>query len=76
MLLGSRLAWQRGPEEERRRLLADELRRIVGFTTAVVGETAPFGLDIPEGVPGCVATLASCRGSCEVGERTRRAAGG
>jgi hypothetical protein len=40
---------KRGPEEERRRLLADDPRRIAGFTSAVVGETTPFSLDIPEG---------------------------
>jgi hypothetical protein len=46
------------PEEERRQLLADDLRRIAGFASAVVGEATQLGLDIPEEVPRCIATLA------------------
>lgn len=49
---------KRTPQEERRQLLADDLRRIAGFASAVVGEAIELGLDIPEEVPGCVATLA------------------
>jgi hypothetical protein len=49
---------KRTPEEERRQLLADDLRRIAGFASAVVGEATELGLEVPEEVPGCVATLA------------------
>jgi hypothetical protein len=45
------------PEEERRQQLADDLRRIAGFASAVVGEATELGLEVPEETAQCIATL-------------------
>jgi hypothetical protein len=48
---------KRTPEEERRQLLADDLRRIAGFASAVVGEATELGLEVPEETAHCIATF-------------------
>jgi hypothetical protein len=48
---------KRTPDEERRQLLADDLRRIAGFASAVVGEATELGLEVPEETAQCIATF-------------------
>ena len=50
---------KRTPEEDRRQLLADDLRRIAGFASAVVGEATELGLEVPEETAQCIATFFS-----------------
>jgi hypothetical protein len=43
-------------EEERRRLLADDARRLAGLADFCVGEADHLGADVPEDVARCVAS--------------------
>jgi hypothetical protein len=45
------MIWRRPSREERQQQLRDDLRRVVGFLTAVVAEAEHLGLPVPANAP-------------------------
>jgi hypothetical protein len=48
---------RRPPPDERRQQVADDLRRTIGFLTAVVAEAEHLGLPVPANAPEIIASL-------------------
>jgi hypothetical protein len=49
--------WRRPTTDERRQQVADDLRRIIGFLTAVVAEAEHLGLPVPANAPELLDSL-------------------
>jgi hypothetical protein len=49
--------WRRPTPEERRQQLTDDLRRTIGFLTAVVAEARHLELPVPANAPEILASL-------------------
>jgi hypothetical protein len=49
--------WRRPTPEERRAQVRDDLRRTIGFLTAVVAEAEHLGLPVPANAPELLASL-------------------
>ena len=49
--------WRRPSREERRQQVQDDLRRTIGFLTAVVAEAEHLGLPVPANAPELLASL-------------------
>jgi hypothetical protein len=49
--------WRRPSPEERRQQVSDDLRRTIGFLTAVVAEAEHLGLPVPANAPELLASL-------------------
>jgi hypothetical protein len=49
--------WHRPSPDERREQVHDDLRRTIGFLTAVVAEAGHLGLPVPANAPEIIASL-------------------
>jgi hypothetical protein len=49
--------WRRPTPDERRQQVADDLRRTIGFLTAVVAEAQHLGLPVPVNAPELLDSL-------------------
>ena len=53
--------WRRPTPDERRQQVADDLRRTIGFLTAVVAEAEHLGLPVPANAPELLDSLTRWR---------------
>jgi hypothetical protein len=49
--------WRRRTPDERRQQVSDDLRRTIGFLTAVVAEAEHLGLPVPANAPEIIDSL-------------------
>jgi hypothetical protein len=49
--------WRKPTPEERRQQVQDDLRRTIGFLTAVLAEAGHLGLPVPANAPEIIASL-------------------
>jgi hypothetical protein len=49
--------WRRPSPEERSQQVADDLRRTIGFLTAIVAEARHLGLPVPANAPEIITSL-------------------
>jgi hypothetical protein len=49
--------WSRPTPEERRQHVTDDLRRTIGFLTAIVAEARHLGLPVPANAPEVITSL-------------------
>jgi hypothetical protein len=49
--------WRRPSPEERHQQVSDDLRRTIGFLTAIVAEANHLGLPVPANAPEILASL-------------------
>jgi hypothetical protein len=53
-----RVIWRRPSRDERRQQIRDDLRRVIGFLTAVVAEAEHLRLPVPADAPALLESLA------------------